>query len=177
MKIIKKITDGIDTFTKWTGYGFACITMLTLVVIIFEVFMRRILNSPQIWTMDVIVMSFGCYVILISAFGLMSQSFVAVDVLYERWSKMTQHIMSIITYTIFFVPFVGKLVPAAYKFFIKAYTTGELGYSVWQPPTWPVKGALFLGFALLAVQGVSEILKHVYGIGQCIEEKKKGKEV
>ena len=69
MKAIKIICKGIDTFTEWTGRVFSFISLLTMAVIIFEVFMRRILNQPQIWTMDMIVMSFGCYIILISAFG------------------------------------------------------------------------------------------------------------
>ncbi len=161
MKPIKMICRGIDTFTEWTGRVFAFISLLTLAVIIFEVFMRRILNSPQIWTMDMIVMSFGCYVVLISAFGFLRKSFVAVDVLYALLPGIVRHILHIVTYCIFFVPFAFKLTPVAYRFFLKAYTTNELSYSVWQPPTWPVKLALFVGLTLLCIQGVSEILKHV----------------
>ena len=54
-----------------------------------------------------------------------------------------------------------ELVPVTYRFFLRAYTTHELGYSVWQPVTWPVRLALFVGMLLLAIQGISEILKHV----------------
>lgn len=82
MKAIKVICKCIDTFTEWTGRVFAFISLLTMAVIIFEVFMRRILNSPQIWTMDMIVMSFGCYIILISAFGFLRKAYVSVDVIY-----------------------------------------------------------------------------------------------
>lgn len=82
MKAIKLICKGIDTFTEWTGRAFSFISLLTLGVIVVEVFMRRILNRPQIWTMDMIVMSFGCYIILISAFGFLRKSFVCVDVVY-----------------------------------------------------------------------------------------------
>lgn len=48
MKAIKMICKGIDTFTEWTGRAFSFISLLTMAVIIFEVFMRRILNQPQI---------------------------------------------------------------------------------------------------------------------------------
>ena len=161
MKAIKIICKGIDTFTEWTGRVFSFISLLTMAVIIFEVFMRRILNQPQIWTMDMIVMSFGCYIILISAFGFLRKSFVAVDVVYAILPAIAQHILHIITYLLFFVPFSFELIPVTYNFFIRAYTTHELGYSVWAPVTWPVRFALFLGMLFLAVQGVSEILKHV----------------
>lgn len=161
MKAIKTICKIIDTFTEWTGRAFAFISLLTMGVIIFEVFMRRILNSPQIWTMDMIVMSFACYVVLISAFGFLRKSFVAVDVVYGALPALARHILHIVTYLIFFVPFTFELVPVAYSFFIRAYTTHELGYSVWQPVTWPVRLAMFIGLLFLAIQGVSEILKHL----------------
>ena len=161
MKAIKVICKCIDTFTEWTGRVFAFISLLTMAVIIFEVFMRRILNSPQIWTMDMIVMSFGCYIILISAFGFLRKAYVSVDVIYAMLPGIVRHIMHIVTYLIFFVPFSFELVPVTYRFFLRAYTTHELGYSVWQPVTWPVLLALFVGMLLLAIQGISEILYHV----------------
>lgn len=161
MRMIKLICKIIDTFTEWTGRTVSFLSLLTLGVIICEVFMRRIMNSPQIWTMDMIVMSFGCYVILISAFGFLRKSFVAVDVVYAMLPGIIRHIMHIITYLIFFVPFAFELIPVSYNFFIRAYTTHELGYSVWQPVTWPVRLAMFLGLLFLAIQGISEILKHV----------------
>ena len=161
MKAIKVICKCIDTFTEWTGRVFAFISLLTMAVNILELFMRRILNSPQIWSMDMIVMSFGCYIILISAFGFLRKAYVSVDVIYAMLPGIVRHIMHIVTYLIFFVPFSFELVPVTYRFFLRAYTTHELGYSVWQPVTWPVRLALFVGMLLLAIQGISEILKHV----------------
>lgn len=161
MKAIRIVCKAIDTFTEWTGRVFAFLSLLTLGVIILEVFMRRVMNQPQIWTMDMIVMSFGCYVILISAFGFLKKSFVCVDVIYALIPGLARHILHIVTYLIFLVPFAFELIPVTYSFFLRAYTTHELGYSVWQPVTWPVRLALFLGVVFLAIQGISEILKHV----------------
>ena len=161
MKAIKMICKVIDTFTEYTGRVFSFITLITLGVILYEVFMRRILNSPQIWTMDMICMSFGIYVILIAAFGFLRKSYVCVDVLYAMFPQIVQHVLRIVTYLIFFVPFSFKLTPVAWAFFQKSYAQQELGYSVWQPVLWPVKLALFVGLLMLCIQGVSEILKHV----------------
>ena len=44
------------------------------------------------------------------------------------------------------------------------YKRQEQTYSVWAAPTWPVKLCLFVGLVLLAIQAVSEILKHVEGL-------------
>ena len=155
---------GIDKFNDFLGRIFSVLSLAILAVIMCEVILRRIFNRPQIWTQDLIVMLFACYIILISAYGLQKKAFVAVDVVYAMFPVRVQHILHIVTYAIFLVPFLMGLVPASWTFFLNAYTTGEQTYSVWAAPTWPVKLCLFVGLVLLAIQAVSEILKHVEGL-------------
>lgn len=101
---------------------------------------------------------------MVCAYGFQKKAFVAVDVLYARLKPLAQNILHLITYLVFFVPFVFVLVPESFGFFIRSYVSGERGYSVWAPPAWPVKLALFVGMTLLALQGISEMLKCVNGI-------------
>ena len=96
----------------------------------------------------------------------------AVDVVFAMLPQMVQHILHIITYLIFLVPFVVSLLPSGWSFFLRAYTTHEQTYSVWAAPTWPVKLCLFIGLALLAIQSVSEILKQVQAIVELAQGKK-----
>ena len=164
MKVIKGICNGIDKFNDILGRVFSVLVLGILGVILCEVVLRRIFNRPQIWTQDLTVMLFACYIILICAYGFQKKAFVAVDVVFAMLPQMAQHILHIITYLIFLVPFVVSLLPSGWSFFLRAYTTHEQTYSVWVAPTWPVKLCLFVGLVLLAIQAVSEILKHVEGL-------------
>lgn len=168
MKVIKRICDVIDLVNDWIGRIASFAVLGILAVIVTEVVLRRLFHSPQIWTMDVICMTFGCYIIMVCAYGFQKKAFVAVDVLYARLKPLAQNILHLITYLVFFVPFVFVLVPESFGFFLRSYTTGERGYSVWAPPAWPVKLALFVGMTLLALQGISEMLKCVRGIGEAV---------
>lgn len=177
MKVLKRISSVIDCINDWIGRicSFAVIGILAVIVI--EVVMRRLLHSPQIWTQDSICMIFGCYIILVCAYGFQKKAFVAVDVLYARLKPLTQNILHLITYIIFLVPFAFVLVPESFNFFLKAFVTGEKGYSVWAPPTWPVKLCLFVGITLLALQGLSEMIKCVCNIADALQQKKQEKEL
>ena len=172
MKVIKGICNGIDKFNDILGRVFSVLVLGILGVILCEVVLRRIFNRPQIWTQDLTVMLFACYIILICAYGFQKKAFVAVDVVFAMLPQMVQHILHIVTYAIFLVPFLMGLVPASWTFFLNAYTTGEQTYSVWAAPTWPVKLCLFIGLALLAIQSVSEILKQVQAIVELAQGKK-----
>ena len=171
MKVIKGICNGIDKFNDILGRVFSVLVLGILGVILCEVVLRRIFNRPQIWTQELTVMLFACYIILICAYGFQKKAFVAVDVLFAAFPKMAQYILHIITYLIFLVPFVVSLLPTSWKFFLRAYTTNEQTYSVWAAPTWPVKLCLFIGLSLLALQSVSEILKQVQGIAEVAQGK------
>ena len=172
MKIVKGICKGIDKVNDILGNIFSVLVLGILGVIICEVVLRRLFNSPQIWTQDLIVMLFAAYIILISAYGFQKKAFVAVDVVFAMFPQIAQHILHIITYLIFLVPFVVSLLPSGWSFFLRAYTTHEQTYSVWAAPTWPVKLCLFIGLALLAIQSVSEILKQVQAIVELAQGKK-----
>ena len=167
MKVIKGICNGIDKFNDILGRVFS-----VLVLGILEVVLRRIFNRPQIWTQDLTVMLFACYIILICAYGFQKKAFVAVDVVFAMFPQIAQHILHIITYLIFLVPFVVSLLPSGWSFFLRAYTTHEQTYSVWAAPTWPVKFCFCLGMLLLCVQTVSEILKEVIAAVETVKEKK-----
>ena len=171
MKVINAICKGIDKVNDILGQVFSVLSLGILAVLIIEGVLRRLFNSPQIWTQDLIVMLFACYIILICAYGFQKKAFVAVDVLFAQLPKLAQHILHLVTYVIFLVPFVFALLPESWSFFLKAYTTGEQTYSVWAAPTWPVKLCLFVGLLLMAVQSVSEILKQVQGIAEDVTGK------
>ena len=172
MKVIKGICNGIDKFNDILGRVFSVLVLGILGVILCEVVLRRIFNRPQIWTQDLTVMLFACYIILICAYGFQKKAFVAVDVIFAMLPQMAQHILHIITYLIFLVPFVVSMLPTSWRFFLRAYPPHEQTSSVWAAPTWPVKLCLFIGLALLAIQSVSEILKQVQAIVELAQGKK-----
>ena len=172
MKVINAICKGIDKVNDILGQVFSVLSLGILAVIIIEVVLRRLFNSPQIWTQDLIVMLFAAYIILISAYGFQKKAFVAVDVVFAMLPKLVQHILHVVTYVCFLVPFVFWMLPKTWAFFLKAYTTKELTYSVWAAPTWPVKLCFFVGMLLLAVQSVSEILKEIVAAVETVQSRK-----
>lgn len=69
MKIINGVCKGIDKVNDLLGKIFSVLVLAILAVILCEVILRRLFNSPQIWTQDLTVMLFASYTILICAYG------------------------------------------------------------------------------------------------------------
>ncbi len=161
MSILRKICRVLDTVNDVLGRAISFLIVGIVAVIMCEVVLRRFFHMPQIWTTDLITMIFGCYTVMILALGMQHGTFVRVDLLVERLRPITAHWLHLISSIILQLPFAWYMIPRAYTFFLKSYTTGELGYSVWAPILWPVKLCLFIGMVLLGIQIVSELLKEL----------------
>lgn len=161
MKILKKLCCALDTFNDVVGRILSFSILGIVAVIMYEVILRRFLNQPQIWTMDMITMIFGAYTILVLPLGLQHGSFVSVDLITQRLKKVTVHWLALITSIFLQVPFVYYLIPRSIAFFQKSITSGEHAYSVWAPKLWPVKLCLMIGMILLGIQVLSELLKQI----------------
>jgi TRAP-type mannitol/chloroaromatic compound transport system permease small subunit len=62
---------------------------------------------------------------------------------------------------VFLVPVCVLLSALAWPFFIQSYAVNEWSGNAGGLPRWPIKFVLPAGFALLALQGLSEIIKRI----------------
>jgi len=166
MKLLKGLVRIVDTIVDYIGRVSSLGALVIMVVIMWEVISRRFFNSPTIWAYELIIMTSAIYVIMITSYGLQKGSFVCVDVISSRLSQKTARIIMLLTYFLFFLPFVGGILPSAYNFARTSILIGERSWSFWGQPVWPVKLALFVGLVLLLIQGISEMLKLVIWLAE-----------
>jgi TRAP-type mannitol/chloroaromatic compound transport system permease small subunit len=165
MKIVKLI----DTISEWTGALSAWIVIPLMVVVMIEVFMRHVLNSPTVWGYDVLWMLFSAQFLLGGAFTLLRRGHIRIDIVYGGLSKRAKQIYDIINTLIVILPPAVLLTWAGIAFAADAWTSGEkLSTTNWFFPAGPSKSLIPIGFFLLALQCVAEILRN-------INELKKGK--
>ena len=161
MKLLKLIVRIVDTIVDYVGRVSSLGALMIMVVIIWEVVSRRFFNSPTIWAYELIIMTSAIYVIMITSYGLQKGSFVCVDVLSSKLPPRIARLVLLLTYFLFFLPFVGGILPSAFNFARTSILIGERSWSFWGQPVWPVKLALFVGLSFLLIKGISEMLKLV----------------
>jgi len=161
MNVIIKITRIIDRISDLIGQAAMYLAMLLLGVIVFEVLSRRLFNAPTIWTYEASTMLFGAFIMLIMPYGLLHGVNVSVDIITQRFSLKTQRIIDLVTYFVFFFPFVLILLYTGSQFALSSWEVRETSWSNWKPPLYYIKTCIPLAAFLTLLQGVSEILKRV----------------
>ncbi len=161
MKRLAAITKVIDLLSELLGRLAMYLAIILLGVIVFEVFSRRIFNSPSVWTYETSTMLFGAFVMLIMPYGMLHGVNVSVDLVTQRFSKKTQQVIDLVTYLVLFFPFMLVLLYAGYKFALSSWLVQETSWSNWKPPLYYYKTCIPVAAFFTTLQGVSETLKRV----------------
>ncbi len=104
---------------------------------------------------------FAGMVMLGAAHTLRRNEHVRVDLIYGRVSKRTQAWIDLIGTLLFLFPAVGLMAWLSWPMFTASYAINEVSGNAGGLIRWPVKLLLPAGFALLTLQGVSEVVKRV----------------
>lgn len=164
MKAAKLIIKCIDSVNERIGNIVSYSSLVLMFVVVYEVVSRRFFNNPTVWAFETITMVYGFFFMMVAGYGLLKNAHVSVDVVTAKLSKRTQHILSIITYIVFFFPFIIKMIPPSLKFAINSWVSKEHSWSLWAPPIYPIKTVIVVAFVLLLLQGISQLLKSIIGL-------------
>jgi TRAP-type mannitol/chloroaromatic compound transport system permease small subunit len=160
--MIGRFIYGIDQLSKTVGHAFAwCIIILTLGTS-YEVFVRYALNNPTSWAFDFSYIMYGALFFMAGAYALSRNGHVRGDFIYRMWPPRVQATVELALYVLFFFPGVLALVYAGWLYGYDAFKIREV--SVNSPvgiPVWQLKILIPFGAALLALQGVAELLRCV----------------
>ncbi len=157
---IQSLLHGIDQLSKSVGHAFAwCIVILTLGTS-YEVFVRYVLNDPTSWAFDMSYILYGALFLMSGAYALSRGAHVRGDIFYRLLPTRVQGSLELVLYIIFFFPGVIALMYSGWGYAMDSMRIGEV--SVNSPigvPIWQLKLIIPAAGALLALQGVAEVLR------------------
>ncbi|NWN91875.1 TRAP transporter small permease subunit [Marinobacter adhaerens] len=147
----------IETFNLVVGKLFSFFVFAGMAIVVYEVIARYAFNAPSVWAPGYTQRVFAGYFILIGAYTLIKGGHVRVDILLNtrspRWNALTE-IINYLALTIWTL----ALTYEAWFYFVDAWEFNEVDASALRHPMWPVNLTLFIGTALIMIQGVSGVL-------------------
>lgn len=155
----------IDKLSTFMGHVFSWLIVALTALITWEVYSRYVLNTPHAWALDVQIMLYGTLFMLAGAYTLAKNGHVRGDVLYGFFRPRTQAIIDVTLYVVFFIPGIAALTYAGWNYASDSAAIREQTFSAYALPLYPFKFMIPLAGALLALQGIVEIVRCI----QCIQ--------
>jgi len=160
--ILLKVRQSADGLNDWIGRSIAWFIVPLVLLTVMEVIMRRGFDSPTIWSFEVLKQIYAVHFMIVAAYGLLHGAHVSVDVFTQVLSTKKQAVLSLISYLIFYFPFCIVGVWQGYIFAATSWKMKEHTWSVFSPAIYPVKTVIVVTFALLLIQGVSQVIKEIF---------------
>jgi len=107
------------------------------------------------WYMFAIFVMFG------ASYTFKRNEHVRVEILYLMLSERGQLWLDMIGTLFFLIPSCLLLSYLSWPFFMQSYSVGEISSNAGGLVRWPIKIVVPVGFVLLALQGVSEVIKRI----------------
>lgn len=160
---MKKVLNVVDDISQRGGSYARWFILFMILVILYEVVMRKVFSAPTFWTYEVTI-AFGASLYAIGyAYAENKHAHVRVDVFYIHMSPRGKAIMDSICSFVFFLPAVGLVAFFAYDKMM--WSWGVLEKSIegyWYPPWYPLRTMIFIGWAMLLLQGLAHLYRNVY---------------
>ena len=124
--------------------------------------MRYIFNAPTDWAFDFSYILYGGLFYMAGAYALSRGSHVRADMFSRTWPPRVQATVEIVLYILFFFPGIIAMVIAGWHYAHDSFRILEK--SINSPigvPIWQIKLMIPFGAALIALQGVAEVMRAV----------------
>jgi TRAP-type mannitol/chloroaromatic compound transport system permease small subunit len=161
MDALLKFTRLIDWLNEKVGKFAAWTVLLAALISAGNAFIRYGLDISSNGWLEIQWYLFAGTVMLGAPVVLKLNEHVRVDLLYGKLKGNGPVLVDIFGLLVFLLPLVGVLCWMCVPYFLTAFHSGEMSQNAGGLIRWPAILALPLGFALLWLQGVAEVIKRV----------------
>lgn len=156
-----KLSRGIDAVNDRFGTVANWLVLLACVISAGNATSRYLFSASSNAWLEVQWYMFAGMVLLGGPYTLKVNEHVRVDLLYSAVSERTRLWIDILGCLLFLLPMCLILVYFTWPWFLESWRIDEMSSNAGGLIRWPVKLLLPVGFALMALQGISELIKRV----------------
>ena len=169
MKPLLALSRAIDAMNERLSYIANWLVMLSCLISAGNAFSRYAFGASSNAWLEIQWYMFAGMVLLGGPYTLKMNEHVRVDLLYGMVSERTRIWIDIVGGLLFLLPICVILTYFTWPWFVDSWRLNEVSTNAGGLIRWPVKLLMPVGFALMALQGISEIIKRVAALEHVID--------
>jgi len=154
-----KLSRAIDALSERVGKATIWLVLIVTLISAANAFVRYTFNYSSNGLLEIQWYLFSAIFLLCAGYTLMRNEHVRIDVISGRFSPRTHAWIDIIGTLFFLAPMAVAVLYLSWPIFINAYLNNEYSSNAGGLIVWPVRALVPIGFFLLILQGVSELIK------------------
>ena len=161
MSALLQLSRLIDALSERVGRWASWLILAAVLISAVNAVVRKAFNMSSNAFLEIQWYLFAAVFLLAAGYTLLRQEHVRIDVVLSRFTKRTQITIEAVCIVLFLFPFCIAVIDLVWPLVVRAYLTGEMSSNAGGLIRWPVFAMVPLGFGLLMLQGVSELIKRI----------------
>lgn len=159
--IVQRIARAIDRLNETVGRLTIWLVLIMVLISSANALSRYLFNCSSNSMLEIQWYLFSAVFLLCSGYTLKHDGHVRIDIIYSRLSKRGKAVVNILGGLLFLLPTCVILSKMSWDMFLVSYGINENSPDVGGLLRWPIKLVLPVGFVLLSLQGISQIIKEI----------------
>lgn len=160
--MLRTIEKTCTIFNLSLGRTTAWLSLVMVIVMCINVFMRYALNGATIWQQELVQYAFAMLILCNAGYTLFSDKHVRVDIFYQRFSKPRQALINVIGTCVFIVPMACATIYFSFEFVLSSWQIHESSSEYnGMPGVFLLKSGIWLFALTLIIQSVATICRYV----------------
>ena len=161
MRGLLKVCAAIDALNVGVNYFARWLVLAAILLSAGNAIVRKLFNYSANSLLEGQWYLFSAVFLLCAGYTLLKGEHVRIDILASRFTRRTQVVIDIFGTLFFLLPFTVAAIWLSWPQVVSKVLSGEVSSSAGGLPLWPAWVLIPIGFSLLGLQGVSEIIKRI----------------
>jgi TRAP-type mannitol/chloroaromatic compound transport system permease small subunit len=161
LRALLPATRVVDATTRQIGKRLAWLILAAVAVSAINASVRKAFDiSSNAW-LELQWVLFSIVFLLCSPWTLLDNEHIRIDIVNNLFPKRGRNIIEVVGHTFFLLPLCIVMIVTGVPFFLGSYAVNEQSLNAGGLPQWPSKALIMIAFALLLIQGLSELVKRI----------------
>lgn len=161
MNFLLSVSRGIDAVNERIGKAAIWLVLLMTIISSGNAVMRYTVNYSSNGLLEIQWYLFAMVFLLCAGYTLLRNEHVRIDVVAGKLSPRGQAWIDIVGTLLFMLPMALLILTLSWPIFMNAWNSGEMSSNPGGLIRWPARLMIPVGFLLLVLQGVSELIKRI----------------
>ena len=161
LKALLPVTRGIDAVTTWIGKRVAWLILAAVMVSALNATVRKVFDTSSNSWLELQWVLFSMVFLLCASWTLLDNEHIRIDIVNNMLPKRLRDTIDAVGHMFFLLPLTIIMIITGIPFFYRSIEINEQSGNAGGLPQWPAKSLIMIGFAMLLIQGVSELIKRI----------------
>jgi TRAP-type mannitol/chloroaromatic compound transport system permease small subunit len=161
LKTLLPVTRVIDSANTWIGKRLSWLILAAVVVSAANASVRKIFDTSSNSWLELQWVLFSVVFLLCSPWTLLANEHIRIDIVNNQLPNWLRDTIEVVGHAFFLLPLTIIMIITGIPFFLRSVEINEQSGNAGGLPQWPSKALIMVAFAMLLVQGLSELIKRI----------------